>query len=39
MLAQASMAHLAPALDGKLPVPVLASPDLAVEEVARLVGA
>jgi Asp/Glu/hydantoin racemase len=37
VLAQASMAHLAQALGDRLPVPVLASPDLAVEAVARLV--
>lgn len=36
VLAQASMAHLAPELDAELPVPVLASPGLCMEALAGL---
>ena len=39
VLAQASMAHLAPELNETLPVPVLASPDLCVDALAKLLEA
>jgi len=36
VLAQASMAHLAPELNKTLPVPVLASPELCLNALAKL---
>jgi hypothetical protein len=37
--AQASMARLVPRLEGRIPIPLLASPRLAMQEIARVLGA
>jgi Asp/Glu/hydantoin racemase len=38
VFAQASMARLVPRLEGRIPVPLLASPTLAMREIARMLG-